>query len=80
MSTRELIEAAMHHLENMPCGGVGADGATYEELDAAASSGNSIECDAVYHNSQQAWLYLRQALADVIEDEAVEKRLAELYD
>lgn len=78
MTTRELIEAAIYELENMPCGGVGEGGSTQKELDRDVLCGE-IE-DATYHNSQQAWLYLQQALANVIEDEAVEKRLAELCD
>jgi len=60
MSAKDLILAAINQLENMPCGGVGDDGMTQEELDQAVEDRN-IE-DAVYHNAQQAYLFLREAV------------------
>lgn len=60
MTAIQLIRAAMQALESMPCGGVGPSGSTQKELDAMVAS-NNVE-DGVYFNSQQAFLYLQEAL------------------
>lgn len=60
MNAEELILAAINQLENMPCGGVGDDGMTQQELDDAVALGEVD--DAMYHNAQQAYLFLREAL------------------
>lgn len=60
MTAIQLIRAAIQALESMPCGGVGQGGATQKELDAMVAS-NNVE-DGVYFNSQQAFLYLQEAL------------------
>lgn len=62
MTKNELIEAAMLELENMPVGGIGADGATQRELTKAGENGMPYDSDSVYHCTQQAWLYLHRAL------------------
>ena len=59
------IKAAMACLEEMPCGGVGANGADQEQLDAANNEGVAYCGDATYHQSQQAWLHLAKALKDL---------------
>ena len=59
---RELIANAMQELEWMSCGGIGADGASQKELTEASNNGHPYDGDAVYHRSQQAWLYLKEAL------------------
>jgi hypothetical protein len=56
------IMEAMGCLEEMPCGGIGANGAPQAELDLASKDGRCAENDAVYHQSQQAWLHLNEAL------------------
>lgn len=61
MTAIQLIRAAIQALESMPCGFVGQGGATQKELDAMVAS-NDVE-DGVYFNSQQAFLYLQEALA-----------------
>lgn len=60
MTAIQLIRAAIQALESMPCGFVGQGGATQKELDAMVAS-NDVE-DGVYFNSQQAFLYLQEAL------------------
>ncbi len=60
MNAEDLIFAAINQLENMPCGGVGDDGMTQHELDDAVALGEVY--DATYHNAQQAYLFLREAL------------------
>ena len=57
----ELIIDAMAMLENLPCGGIGADGYTEEELDAFTDQGTFAEQDAVYHMGQEVWLMLEKA-------------------
>lgn len=62
MTTRELIEAAMNELENMPMGGVGKDGPERKYLDKCNEQGMPYADDASYHAAQSAWLYLDEAL------------------
>jgi hypothetical protein len=54
---REIQEIS----ENLPCGGIGAEGPTQEELDAANEEGHPVEDDAVYHAGQQIWLLAERA-------------------
>ena len=65
----ESIKAAMWCLEKMPCGGVsaggvGANGADQEKLDAANKDGIAYSGEN-YHQTQQAWLHLAKALKDL---------------
>lgn len=61
MSALQNIIDAQGWLEQMPMGGIGTNGATDQELLDAEESGHCYEGDAVYHNSQRAWLLLEQA-------------------
>ena len=58
----KIIQSAMERLEDMPCGGIGANGSSQAELDAASENGRCVDNDAVYHRSQQAWLHLNETL------------------
>jgi hypothetical protein len=59
---RNEVERAMDCLEQMPCGGIGADGASQTELDEASEQGDAFDKDAIYHTAQQAWLILNEIL------------------
>jgi len=48
--------------ESMPSGGIGSEGPTQEELDAATQAGHPIEMDANFHNGQQIWLLAEKAI------------------
>ena len=62
----EKIKLAMVALEQMPCGGIiGSMGATQTELDQSVEDGIAICEDGVYHNTQQAWLYLNDFLNEI---------------
>lgn len=45
-------------LADLPCGGIGEDGPTLEELRALEAQGLVCEGDAVYHTVQRAWRML----------------------
>ncbi len=47
-------------LEQMPCGGIGPNGATEDDLDEAAAEGRHYGDDAMYHTAQQAWLQIER--------------------
>lgn len=65
MTARELILDAMDTLTQMPMGGVGVNGPTQAELDAATAECHSIEMDAYFHIAQQAWRTLERALGEI---------------
>ena len=65
MSAVKDIKAAMEVLCDMPCGGIGGDGWTMEEIDAVEQTGHPAENDATYHQAQKAWLLLDRALSDL---------------
>lgn len=58
----ELLVQAQNDLENLPVGGIGADGATQSDLDHAAECGDSYADDNEYHQGQQAWLRIQEAI------------------
>lgn len=63
---RELIRDAMTELENLPCGAIGSDGPTLDELDSHAdATGHCWEDDAVYHCGQRTWRILETALNNI---------------
>lgn len=62
---REIIKDTMYVVENLPMGGIGEDGPTQDDLDAASNEGHPIDQDAVYHAGQQIWLNLRKALDEL---------------
>jgi hypothetical protein len=64
-SIREIINSTMQVAENLPMGGIGEDGSTQEDLDAADNEGHPIDNDAVYHAGQQIWLNLKKALNEL---------------
>ena len=57
-----LLTDAAAALENLPVGGIGPDGATQAELDAAGEQCAPCAGDASYHQAQQAWLWIEKAL------------------
>jgi hypothetical protein len=64
-SIREIIKDTMYVVENLPMGGIGEDGPTQDDLDAANNEGHPIDQDAVYHAGQQIWLNLKKALDEL---------------
>lgn len=58
----ELLVQAQQDLENLPVGGIGADGATQSDLDYAAYLGDSYNDNAEYHQGQLAWLRIQKAI------------------
>lgn len=56
-----LIDA-MALLTQIPQGGIGDDGATMAEIEAAERNGRCVEDDAAYHVVQKAWLKLRSLM------------------
>lgn len=62
LTIREKIMEAMGHLEQMPCGGVGRHGPTKAELEDCERAGHVYIDNAEYHQTQQAWLCLGEAL------------------
>ncbi len=67
MQKREL-RAVMDVLVNMPCGGIGSDGATMAELEEAAGRGRAFLDDAEYHQTQWAWRMLEALLPQCRKD------------
>jgi len=65
-----LLREAQEAMENLPMGGIGRDGATQAEIDAAEESGHALEDDASYHQGQKTWLILERAKAECLEHEA----------
>ena len=55
----------MSDIENIDCGGVGANGATRDELDECNASGRPYGDNTDYHQCQSAWLYLNEALQQI---------------
>ena len=64
-SIREIIKDTMYVVENLPMGGIGEDGPSQDDLDAANNEGHPIDQDAVYHAGQQIWLNLKKALDEL---------------
>jgi len=58
----EALVSIQEDIENLPCGGIGKDGATQEELDAANDEQHFIDGDALYHTGQQIWLLAERAI------------------
>lgn len=61
---RLAIIEAMATLEQMPCGGIGADGYTLVELIEAEDRGSVADGNADYHTAQRAWRILEQAITE----------------
>jgi len=59
---KDLLEMAIKECVLSPCGGIGPDGHTQEELDEAADAGHPIMDDDTIHRGQQIYLYLAEAL------------------
>ena len=68
-SARLLLIEIKDNLMMLPCGGIGPDGATQEELDDVARKGRHYSDDAMYHVGQQAWLLAQQAMERLSEVE-----------
>jgi len=62
MKAIKLLIEAQTELENLPVGGIGADGASQDELDEASEQGQAFEDDAECHQGQQAWLKIQEAI------------------
>lgn len=62
-----FIREAQEVLSDMPMGGIGLEGPTKAELDAADNAGCSIEDDACYHQAQKAWLILERCTHVVLQ-------------
>jgi len=61
----QAMRAAMEELKNMPCGAIGTDGPTIEDLDEYnENTGKIFEDDAVYHVSQRVWRILEEGLKE----------------
>lgn len=59
----ETVREAMQVLENIPCGGIGSDGPTLEELDEYVNETGNPWCgDSNYDTAQRAWRLLERAL------------------
>jgi len=65
LKLRQSIENAMEWLETMPCGAIGENGATQKELNEAAKKGEYFWDDEGYDITQNAWLILHRALAEM---------------
>lgn len=60
---KRFVEEAMKMLESFPCGGVGKDGPTIEELDSHAERTYlAWEDNSDYHCVQYAWRKLERAM------------------
>ena len=57
-----ILQEIQQCVEDMPCGGIGENGATQTELDEANERGCPVESDAMYHQSQQAWLIAQRGI------------------
>lgn len=55
-----LISETMALCEDFPCGGIGHDGATQDELTAAHEAGHPFGNDDTFHRGQQIWLNLNK--------------------
>jgi hypothetical protein len=58
----EKLRDAQVYLENMPCGAIGAGGASELELSEAERLGVCFYDDATYHQAQRAWLCIESAI------------------
>ena len=59
----DILLAIQGEAENLPCGGIGDNGATQDDLYAANELGRPVEDDAVYHNGQQIWLIAQKGVS-----------------
>ena len=57
----DLISEAQMVITDLPMGGIGIDGPTQEDIDAAEKAGKPIADDSCYHQGQKAWLILERA-------------------
>lgn len=57
-----LITEAINVLYNAPCGAIGENGATMEELEEVWNKGQSYDDDAVYDTCQHAYRILEKAI------------------
>ena len=55
-------DADQNDLENLPVGGIGEFGAEQWQLDEAAITGQPFDGDGNYHQGQQAWLRIQEAI------------------
>ena len=60
---RQALSCIQEWAENFPSGGVGPEGSTQDDLDAASAEGRACENDATYHCAQQIWLIAERAKA-----------------
>lgn len=60
--TEPKIRDAMEMIAQLPCGCIGDEGPTLEELNAVAEAGHNWDGDAVYHIGQYVWRILQSAL------------------
>lgn len=59
---RSKILLALDTIQQMPCGGIGPDGATKEEISEAHSRGDVVWGDAEYDVAQRVYLILADAM------------------
>jgi len=58
----DALVSIQEEVEELSCGGIGADGATQEELDAANEEHHFMENDSTFHTGQQIWLLAERAI------------------
>ena len=61
-------------VENMPCGGIGKDGPTQEELDEASKEGHPVDGDSMHHQGQQTWLIAQRGIDILSNDQGQLRR------
>ena len=66
MTAKEAIETAMYQATELPCGGIGPDGPSLEELrEYVNQNGKPMEDDAVYQSGQEIYRLLEIALKEM---------------
>ena len=71
MSEKDLIAAmseVMDMLCQLPVGGIGPDGPTWDELDAAAERGEFLDGEAVHDMGQRMYRTLEDAIRQANEE------------
>lgn len=74
MSNKKLIDAVknvMDMLRQLPCGGIGEDGMTMDELESVAETGTYAGYDAMYDMGQRMFRTLESALDESKEREKI---------